>query len=289
MDVSVIIVNYNTKDILADCLLSIREKTSGVEYEVIVVDNDSKDGSQQLLKEQFPWIKLIEIKENLGFGKANNLGMNNALGKYFFLLNSDTLLVNNAIKEFFDYAEANPGFGALGSVLLGQDMQPCHSYGKFPTPVRTLKNVVAKYLRFLKEKKHLHPDLITKPLEVEYITGADLWISRKVFEETGGFDPEYFMYFEESDWQFRMNKLGLKRIVIPGPKIIHLEGGSDSSKSHIWSATRLQNYYKSKNIYERKHFNKYSYPLYRLVYIILNTPSLIMLTIVKNGGGTRKS
>lgn len=288
MDVSIIIVSYNTKNLLSECLRSIKYKTHDVEYEVIVVDNDSKDDTQGMLQAEFPWVRLIESNKNLGFGKANNLGMKNALGKYFFLLNSDTILVNNAIKFFFDFAENNPRFGALGSILLDKNLNPCHSYGKFPTPGRSLKNVMAKYLRFLKEKSHLHPDKVEHPLEVEYITGADLWIPKEVYEKTGGFDPDYFMYFEESDWQLRMSKIGLKRFIIPGPEIIHLEGGSDASQSNIWSPSRLKNYYMSQRIYQKKHLNKWIYPFYRIVYLILNTPILLMLIFVKNGGGISK-
>lgn len=282
MDVSIIIVSYNTKNLLSECLSSIKFKTHGVEYEVIVVDNNSKDGTQKMLQAEFPWVRLIESNENLGFGKANNLGMKNALGKYYFLLNSDTILVNNAIKDFFDFSENSAGFGALGSVLLDKNLNPCHSYGKFPTPGRSLKNVMAKYLRFLKEKSHLHPDKVEHPMEVEYITGADLWIPKEVYEKTGGFDPDYFMYFEESDWQLRMSKIGLKRFIIPGPEIIHLEGGSDPFKTNIWSRSRLKNYYASQKIYQKKHFNKWIYPLYRIVYIFLHTPSVIISNIIKN-------
>lgn len=287
IQVSVIIINYNTNQLLSDCLNSIKDKTKDIEYEVIVVDNDSKDGSQEMLREKYPWIRLIESKENLGFGKANNLGMKNAKGKYFFLLNSDTILVNNAIKEFYDFSEQNPGFGALGSILLDKNLNPCHSYGIFQSELKSLKNVLAKYLRFLKDHVQ-QPSQISEPIEVDYITGADLWVSRIVFENIGGFDPDYFMYFEEADWQLRMKKAGLDRLVIPGPQIIHLEGGSDSTKSRIWSSKRLENYYKSQKIYQKKHFNKWLYPLFRIVYRILNTPSLIMLTIVKNGGGYGK-
>ncbi len=289
MDVSIIIVNYNTKQLLSNCLNSIKDKTKDIEYEIIVVDNNSHDGSQEMLKNDFPWVRLIESKENLGFGRANNLGMKNAQGKYFFLLNSDTILVNNAIKDFYDYSESHPGFGALGSILLDKNLKPCHSYGKFPTQLRTLKDALAKYLRFLKDKNKFHPEMNSCPLEVEYITGADLWISRNVFERTSGFDPDYFMYFEESDWQKRMDDIGLKRYIIPGPKIIHLEGGSDSSKSHIWSPNRLKNFYKSQKIYHHKHFNKWTYPLFRIAYLVINTPSLIMLTIVKNKGGVQRN
>lgn len=284
MDVSIIIVNYNTKQLLSDCLSSIKEKTFGIEYEVIVVDNDSTDGSQEMLRQDFQWVRLVESGENLGFGKANNLGMSVANGKYFFLLNSDTLLINNAVKHFFDYAESNSDFGALGSILLGSDNKPCHSYGRFITPLSELRFVIAKYLRFLKDKSNLLPELVSSPKEVDYITGADLWVPRSVYKSLGGFDPQFFMYCEEVDWQKRMADAGLKRLIIPNPKIIHLEGGSDNSKSRIWSTNRLKNIYTSKKIYYHKHFNKWIYPFFRIIYCILNTPSLIMLTMVKNGG-----
>lgn len=288
ISVSIILVNYNTRRLTCDCIDSIIKQTLGVSYEIIVVDNDSHDDSVDFIKSNYPTVKLIESKENLGFGRANNLGMESAQGKYFFLLNSDTILLNNAVKEFYDYSEAHPGFGALGSILLDKNQKPCHSYGKLPTALRTLKDAIAVYLRFLKDKEKFHPKEINEPLEVEYITGADLWISRDVYNKTGGFDPEFFMYFEESDWQKRMGNAGLKRYIIPGPKIIHLEGGSDNSECHIWSASRLENFYNSQKIYQKKHFNKWTYPFFKMAYVLLNTPGLIVLTIVKNGGGTAK-
>lgn len=281
MDVSIIIVNYNTKDILADCLLSIIKETINIDYEIIVVDNDSHDGSQKMLKNRFPNVKVIESGKNLGFGKANNLGMQHAKGKYFFLLNSDTLLLNNAIKIFYDYSEANPGFGALGCILLDRDKNPCHSYGKFHTPLKSLKDVIAKYLRFLKDSWLLHPDYVEAPLSVDYITGADLWVPKAVYEKTGGFDKDFFMYFEEVDWQLRMKLEGYDRIIIPGPKIIHLEGGSDSDGHKFWTKNRLKNLNASREIYECKHFNKFVIPLYRIAYHLLNLPSVIMISLAR--------
>lgn len=284
MDVSVIIVNYNTRQLLCDCLVSIHDKTTGIDYEVIVVDNDSKDDSREVVTSRFPWVKWIQSDENLGFGRANNLGMKHAQGKYFFFLNSDTLLVNNALLEFYRYSEANPGFGALGCILYGKDMKPCHSYGRFPTQGQVLKETLAKYLRFLKDKSKFNPKKSNSPIRVDYITGADLWVPRSVFEKVGGFDPKYFMYFEESDWQCRMKKSGFDRIIIPGPEIIHLEGGSDKSESRTWSPTRLANFYKSQKIYQKKFYSKWSYPFFRIIYLLLNSPSIIMTAIYKNGG-----
>lgn len=280
MDVSVIIVNYNTRILLADCLDSIQQQTFGLDYEVIVVDNNSKDGSQDFIKNKYSWVRLIESSENLGFGKANNLGMELASGKYFFLLNSDTILKNNALKYFFDYSESHTNFGALGSILLGPNQKNCHSYGKFPTQKRLIKVVIAKYLRFLKDKTCLHPASIETPISVEYITGADLWVPRTVYKSIGGFDGDYFMYFEEVDWQYRMYENNLDRIIIPGPQIIHLEGGSESKVKLGWSKNRKENYDRSQRIYQDKHFNNKTYPFFRVLFTVLNLPSDIILKIL---------
>lgn len=284
MDVSIIIVNYNTAAMLRDCLDSIRQKTSGVEYEVIVVDNASADDSVEMLRKEFPEVKLIEAGGNLGFGKANNLGMKHAKGEYLFLLNSDTLLVNNAIKEFFDKAQMlmNNGrrIGALGAILKGKDMKPCHSYGRFITPVSELREVAGKYFRFLKDKSNLHPTPVDTELSVDYVTGADMMIPRGVFESTGGFDPEFFMYCEEVDWQKRMADKEFERLIIAGPEIIHLEGGSDDSKSSIWSPSRLENLYKSRAIYRRKHFPHSILHPFNLLRRLLEAPSILLISII---------
>lgn len=279
MDVSIIIVSYNTKTLLANCLDSIMEMTRDIEYETIIVDNASTDGTQMMIKQNYPWTRLIESKDNLGFGNANNLGASHAKGKFLFLLNSDTILLNNALKIFYDYSESNPNFGALGAILLDSNYKNCHSYGKFPSALRTLKNTIAKYLRFLKNKELHHPQDIKEPINVEYITGADLWIPRDIFIKLEGFDSKFFMYFEETDLQKRMNNIGLERIIIPGPRIIHLEGGSDNSKSKYWSASRLKNYYRSETIYHQKHFNQFTYPLFKVIYKILLFPSDIIIKL----------
>lgn len=257
MDVSIIIVNYNTIELLKNCLSSIKNSISGISYEVIVVDNASIDNSVRILTELFPDVFVIESKENLGFGRANNLGSKHAKGKYLFYLNSDTILLNDAVSEFFRFAESSDEkIGALGCILTGPDGKTCHSYGKMITPSYELKNEIARYLRFLKPRWLTMPDKVKNPLSVDYITGADLFVPREVFEKTGGFDPDYFMYCEEVDWQKRMDKLNLKRFIIPGPEIIHLEGGSDTNKKKSWSKSRISNIQNSRKIFYKKHFNK---------------------------------
>ncbi len=281
MDISVIIVSYNTSGLLRDCLDSIRRCTSGVDYEVIVVDNDSHDGTPDMLRRDYPWVRLIESGGNLGFGRANNLGSEAARGKYLLYLNSDTILRNNALRIMWEYAESPEGAdtGVIGAILLDAQGQPCHSYGRFITPRRELKNVVAKYLRFLKDPELLHPSPVEAPKDVEYITGAMMMVPRKVYESIGGFDPDFFMYCEEVDWQLRMSQHGLRRVVIPGPEVVHLEGGSAGGGGKgRWSVGRSANMHASLKTYLRKHHGK-SYKLFRPLYLLLNTPSILLMGI----------
>lgn len=284
MDVSIIIVSYNTKNILRDCVLSIKDKSHDIDYEIIVVDNASSDGSVEMLRQEFPDVKIIESGGNIGFGKANNKGMAQATGKYLFLLNSDTILLNNATKILFDKAESlsDQGckIGALGSVLLNKDLNTCHSYGHFITPSSELKEVISKYLKFLKDPANTNPPLVKGVKDVDYITGADMFVPEEVYKETGGFDPDFFMYCEEVDWQKRMQKNGYSRIIVEGPKIIHLEGGSDNEQKKLWTPKRLSNLYKSRKIYRKKHYNKYTLPLFRIFRLLLDTPSILLLALL---------
>ena len=278
MDISVIIVNYNTRELLKNCLKSLEEHTKDVDYEIIVVDNGSHDGSGEMLRQDFPEVRLIESGMNLGFGKANNLGSENAKGDYLFYLNSDTIVKNNALKFFLDFARQHQDIGAVGAILKAANGENCHSHGKFLTPELVLKNDLARFIRSLKDPKHLHPDNVTIATETDYITGAAFLVPARVYKKTRGFDPDYFMYCEEMDWQKRIAETGLKRYVIPGPEIIHLEGGSDPSKTGIWSFNRLKNYFIAQKIYYGKNFPKgLKGAAFRAMHMLLTTPALLLL------------
>ncbi len=245
MDVSVIIVNYNTKQLLADCIRSIYKQTKGVSFEVIVSDNGSVDGSVQMLKNDFPSVVLVENNFNLGFGAGNNRGLVVAKGKYVFYLNSDTILLNNAIKYFYDYFEKNgkkDNIGALGSNLLNQDLQVIHSYGNFITSKSFLDEllhtfygmtkltIMALFLR-RRKKRVLGTDVKDFYVgEVDYITGADLFLPN---DSNAKFDERYFMYVEEVDLQYNLAKLNKKRLLIDGPKILHYQGSSSKKTQDL--------------------------------------------------------
>lgn len=243
MDVTIIIVNYNTLELTNACVDSIAEKTSGINYEIILVDNASTDGSKEFF-ENDARIKYIYSTENLGFGRANNLGYKQSTGKYIFLLNSDTLLLNNAIKEFYDMMESHAdNIACMGCLLTDVNGKQIHSYGRFPTLMNTL---IRRCLPFWKKIPHISAGFDYKNVKyfdnkcfiVEYVTGADLFIRRHVVEKYGLFDPDFFMYYEETEMQFRYKKHGFYSCIINTPKIIHLEGGSQK-KSNRWSTKSI--------------------------------------------------
>ncbi|MBR2361302.1 MAG: glycosyltransferase family 2 protein [Spirochaetaceae bacterium] len=238
MDVSVIIVNYNTKDLLRNCLESVFTQTQGIQFEVIVSDNGSEDGSQDMVRELFPQVILIENNANLGFGSANNRGLDHAQGKYIFYLNSDTVLLNNAVKIFFDYWENFPdkeSLGALGANLLDADMEVIHSYGTFPgyrlSLVQLFSMLVSNGMLSLFQLLHVSPAFLARGIHradffvgaVDYVTGADLFLLN---DANARFDEDFFLYFEEADLQRRIAAQGKIRLVIDGPLIQHLCGGS---------------------------------------------------------------
>lgn len=262
MDVSIIIVNYNTKQLLADCLATVFEKTKDVMFEVIVVDNASTDGSEDYIKERYPNVKWINSGNNIGFGRANNLGAKYAIGKYMFLLNSDTLLLNNAVRLFFDYAESHQQerIGALGSWLLDKNEMPNNSYGFFPCAKNEICYLLGKY-ELPTEKD------TTAEKNVDYIIGADLFIEKCLFDEMDGFDKNIFMYYEETDLQYRMAQYGMLRKVIPGPRIIHLEGGSFENNG--LSLKRFMMAQTSYNYYLRKNFHGQDYYFNRVILCLI--------------------
>lgn len=256
MDVSIIIVNYNTLELTKDTIDSVIEKTEGIDYEIILVDNDSQDGSKEYFEKNYSdKIKFIKSEKNLGFGKANNLGMDVASGKYMFLLNSDTLLVNNAVKILYDFMEENLDVGISGGNLYSKDMSPVHSFSlkliSVETEIQDSFNYFEKINRKILGKNRRDFNFTDKPVEVGYITGADMMIRKEALEKAGKFDPDFFMYYEETELTARIKRAGYKVMAVPTAKIIHLEGQSFSFKE-----TRTRMMLESKYKYFDKVFGK---------------------------------
>ena len=270
MDVSVIIVNYNTIELTLNCINSIFTHTLGIDFEVIVVDNNSDDGSGEILRLD-KRIVFIQNLANEGFGSANNIGYQYAKGKYLFLLNSDTILLNNAIKLFYDYAEQHLSSCVYGTMLLNPDNTYGHSYGKFPTILNRLGFILT--LPFPNKKSE--EKLFEGAFHVDYITGADMFLTRETFEKPGLFDTAFFMYYEETDLQKRMSQMGIERIIIDSPKIVHYNGGSSKRKRSNRNDFRG---FESLFRYMKKHNSYMSYLSFRILSFLILFPLVFYWT-----------
>lgn len=266
-NVSVIIVNYNTKEVTAACIDSIFEYTKEVDVEVILSDNASTDGSKDLFRRD-DRITYIYNNDNYGFGKANNIGASKANGKYLFFLNSDTYLQNDAISIFFRYAESHTdkGNAFIGTHLHDTDGNANGSGGHFPTLWNSLKQAA-----HLLHQEEVRPEEPFDPYKVDYVLGADVFVSREVFEKLQGFDEEFFMYYEESDLMRRGRENGYGCKIICGPQIVHLEGKSTGRVSH----RKRMMVEKSHMLHLKKHYARWKYKLFLTAYILLKLSSFV--------------
>lgn len=270
MDVSVIIVNYNTRKLTRACVDSVFQKTKGVSFELIVVDNASTDGSRELFS-QDSRITYIYNESNLGFGRANNVGLAAATGRNILFLNSDTLLINDAVSILSDYLDAHPDVGAVGGNLFNNEGHPIHSFHRYrPSVYGELNEALLGFpnrLRFGENAEFNHTDA---PLEVKHITGADLMIPRSVLNQIGGgFNPDFFMYHEDTELCWRIGKSGHRLMSVPDAEIVHLVGAS-SRKS--LSRAKVDMFLNSRKLYYKNcksfFYRLLVYPLIFLVIIV---------------------
>ena len=247
-DLSIIIVNWNTKEYLLPCLRSILENKKGMGCEIIVVDNGSRDGSAGEVKEKFPSIDLIENKRNLGFAKAVNQGLQKASGRYLVLLNPDTQVKDAAIGRLGSFMEAHPHVGIAGVQLLNSDGSKQNSIANFPSLATELLN--KSVLRWLLPKKYPGKGRgYAEPIEVDSVIGACMMVRRDAIEQVGLLDEDYFVFLEETDWCFRMKKAGWKVYHLPQAEVHHFQGKSaekDKRKAKI-------EYYRSRYHFFKKH------------------------------------
>ncbi|MGZ3594258.1 MAG: glycosyltransferase family 2 protein [Syntrophales bacterium] len=225
MDISIIIVNWNTRDLLQNCLESIYKTISDISYEIICVDNASTDGSVSMLQEKYPQVRLIQNEENRGFGAANNQAMRIMKGRYALLLNSDAVLTDNAVRELFAFMEARSDAAMACGQLLNADGSKQNSVAGFPNLLSLLTNTSLLEYLFPKRypsKRYNHD----KPIEVDSCIGACLLARKKAIEEVGMFDERYFFFFEETDWAYQMRSAGWNIFHVPTALIYHLQGQS---------------------------------------------------------------
>ena len=225
MDISFIIVNWNTKDLLRDCLNSIVKTTEALTYEMIVVDNASSDGSVEMLTQRYPQVKIISNPENRGFGAANNQGFAVMRGKYALLINTDAVLTTGAVNKLWDFAEATPPAAIVCGQLLNADGSKQNSIASFPTLLSLAANMsLLEYLfpdRY-PSKRYAH----AAPLEVDSAIGACMMIRKQALDEVSFFDDRYFFFFEETDMAYAMRRAGWRIYQVPDAFIYHLQGQS---------------------------------------------------------------
>ena len=260
MKLSVIILSYNTKDLLKNCLESIRKYTYGLEFEIIVVDNGSKDESVEEVKKfkmQNLKLKIIENKTNLGFAGGNNVGIRKALGEYILLLNSDTFLKDNALLKMVKFLDSRPDISVLGPRLLNQDGSFQASVGRFPTLPVVFWMLFKEHFGG-SEYVRLSPK---EESEVDWLMGAALMARKNIFKKAGLLDENIFMYMEEVEWCYRVKKAGFKIYFYPEAEIIHLWQGS----SRTGRKDPILNIYRGLIYFYRKHKNPAELSLLRLL------------------------
>jgi GT2 family glycosyltransferase len=224
MDVSILFVNYNTISLLIDAIDSVYDKTTGLDFEIIVVDNASTDNSKELLWNKYQdKVIYLALPKNIGFGRANNEGMKVAKGRNVFLLNPDTILKNNAIKILSDFLDSNYKAGVAGANLFNEDGSPQPSYSlTFPSIGFALSNLTHA-LFFYDRETFNTTDIPKRTLRV---VGAALMVKKEVVDVAGAFNPEFFMYAEEDEWCYRIRKAGYHIYNVPHAEITHLDGKS---------------------------------------------------------------
>ncbi|MGK0411969.1 MAG: GT2 family glycosyltransferase [Polaribacter sp.] len=240
MQLSIIIVNYNGKHYLKDCLDSIDLHCSSFSYEIIMVDNNSTDGSQEHITLNYPEVELFQEKENLGFGKANNLGVQHSKGDNILLLNNDTILLQDIYPVLKEVKKEE--IGVVGIYMFNADRQYISSVGKFPKPLDLIR------LSNLNEKRE---EFITgkfdkNSYEVDWVSGSFMMIKRKDWNLIGGFDEDFFMYVEDVDLCKRISNLGKKIIFLSKIPYIHFIGFNKSREIKLLTGYKL---------YSTKHFN----------------------------------
>ena len=260
MDISIVIVNWNTKELLLDCLASLYATVKELRFEVFLVDNASSDGSVEAVRAQYPQVNVIQNEKNLGFAVANNKALRVMQGKYALLLNSDTVLTDGAIAKLFTYLENHGELGMACGQLLNADGSKQNSIANFPSLLGLLCNETVLRLlwprRFPSKRQEY-----SAPIEVESCIGACLMVRKAAMEAVGLLDERYFFFMEETDWAFAMLKGGWKSCFVPDARIYHLQG---QSAGHNVRARIM--FYRARYQYLRKWFPQL-WPLHGLVVV----------------------
>jgi len=270
MELSIIIVNWNTKQLLKDCIESIYRNAGHIQLEIIVVDNNSTDGSQDLAKELFPGIILIENEMNVGYSRANNIGFEYSKGKYILFLNPDTLIGQETLRKVLKFMEENKDAAIVGCKHLNPDgsFQPS-AFGFIP-----LASILAYIFGLNKLFKISWLKKLSKAKTVDYVQGSFLLIRREVFKKLGGFDENFFLYGEDVDLCKRVWAAGGKVYYYPDASITHYSGGSTKNRPEV-----LKHFVSSSLYFYKKHQSvvQYNINLITLRFAMIMRKALCLL------------
>ena len=255
LDLSVVIPSYNTRDLLEQALRTVAEASGDIGVEVIVIDNNSHDGSADMVAEKFPEVELIRTERNLGFGGANNVAFEHVQGRYVLLLNSDTIVRPDTLRTLVAFMDEHPEAGAAGCRILDPDgtlQLDCRR--SFPTPAAAFYKLTG-LSRMFPDSRHfarynltyLDPDEVN---EVDALSGSCMMVRRQVLEEVGGFDEAYFMYGEDLDWAYRMRQLGWKIVYNGQVIVLHHKGASSRQRDR----QSILAFHEAMELFFRKHY-----------------------------------
>ncbi|MBI3958806.1 MAG: glycosyltransferase family 2 protein [Chloroflexi bacterium] len=246
--VSVVLLNYNTRDLTLDSLARFASAAQALGWQVIVVDNASTDGSTEAVAAYFPAVTVVRLIENRGYAAGNNQGLEVATGEAVILLNSDVLVGIEQLQALVDYLKANPEVGAVSAGLrTAEGAAQAFTFGGDPSLLYLLRRGIGRLFRL----SPLHDWAVTEPLTVDWVSGACLCVRREVIEQIGGLDENFFLYFEDVDWCRRMRLAGWRVVYNPRVQVVHLGGQSQPAR-------RVANrqYGESLRLYYRKWYGE---------------------------------
>lgn len=281
MRISIIIVSYNTRELLKNCINSIYMTYPKKDLEILVVDNGSSDGSPTMVREKFGNVIFIESKENLGFAKANNIGIKKAEGEYILLLNPDTIVTKDCLEKSICYMDKHKDIGILGCKVVmpdgGLDLACRRS---FPTPEVSFYRMAGLSKLFPKNRRFGQYNLTyldeNETYEVDSVVGAFMMVRREAIEQVGMLDEDYFMYGEDIDWCYRIKQSGWKVVYYHEAVIFHYKGASGGKKN----PAIIREFYRAMQLFYEKHYkSEYSFVTTGVIYLGISSKLMLSLAI----------
>ena len=274
IDISIIIVNYNVKEFIIPCINSIlKNSPTNLSIEIIVIDNNSNDRSVESIKNLFPKIKLIINDKNEGFTKGVNIGSKSAIGKYLFILNPDTYLIDNSLTHLFKFMKENKKVAILGPQMISNSNNFQQSFWRKPTLLNTLLSL--SHLDFINRRKNYKNELFDLPKEVESISGGAFFVRSSIFNSMEGFDTNFF-WMEDIDFCIRASNLGYKIFYLPKAKIVHHKGKSSEKN---WTIT-IYNQLMSKIKFFKKHHSSLEALIVKIAIFFISLIKIIIMLII---------